>query len=155
MSNLALIETKGLQRAPPFPLSDYFLSVHSSLSLDFFLSSSPFPFPLYTFSPLVTFPLSQKLFPLQIKATFIIMAQILNRKFPNCCVYLIFWDGILGHQFYIRLESFAPCYSQSRLLVDFKENHTLLFKNTYEKIRETGKLKSNSRISFCKKEKWG
>ncbi len=26
-----------------------------------------------------------------------------------------------------RLESFVPCYSQSLLLVDFKENHTLLW----------------------------
>jgi len=35
-------------------------------------------------------------------------------------------DGILVHQFNKRLESFASCYSQSLLLADFKENHTLL-----------------------------
>ncbi len=34
-------------------------------------------------------------------------------------------DGILEHQFNKRLESFAPCYSQSLLLVDFEENRTL------------------------------
>jgi hypothetical protein len=31
-------------------------------------------------------------------------------------------DGILGHQSNKRLESFAPCYSQSLLLADFNEN---------------------------------
>ncbi len=36
-------------------------------------------------------------------------------------------DRILGHQFYKRIESFALSYSQSRLLTDFKENHTLLW----------------------------
>jgi hypothetical protein len=35
-------------------------------------------------------------------------------------------DGILRHHFDKRLESFAPCYSQSLLLADFKENRTLL-----------------------------
>jgi hypothetical protein len=35
-------------------------------------------------------------------------------------------DGILGHQFKKRLKSFASSYSQSLLLADFKENHTLL-----------------------------
>jgi hypothetical protein len=35
-------------------------------------------------------------------------------------------DGILWHQLNKWLESFAPCYSQSLLLADFKENHTLL-----------------------------
>jgi hypothetical protein len=33
-------------------------------------------------------------------------------------------DGILGHQFNKRSESFAPSYTQSILLADFKENHT-------------------------------
>ncbi len=43
-------------------------------------------------------------------------------------------DGILGHKFNKRLESFAPCYSKSLLLADFTENHTLLwFKNPYKK----------------------
>jgi hypothetical protein len=35
-------------------------------------------------------------------------------------------DGILGHLFDKRLDSFAPCYSQSLLMADFKEKHTLL-----------------------------
>ncbi len=35
--------------------------------------------------------------------------------------------GILGHQFDKILESFAPGYSQSLLLVDFKENRGLLW----------------------------
>jgi hypothetical protein len=30
-------------------------------------------------------------------------------------------DGILGHQLNKRLDSFAPCHSQSHLLADFKE----------------------------------
>jgi hypothetical protein len=34
-----------------------------------------------------------------------------------------FRDGLLNK----RLESFALCYSQSLLLADFKENHTLLW----------------------------
>ncbi len=33
------------------------------------------------------------------------------------------WTSILKK----RLESFSPCYSQSILLADFKENHTLLW----------------------------
>jgi hypothetical protein len=43
-----------------------------------------------------------------------------------------------------RLESFAPCYSQSILLAaDFKENDTLVwFYKSLQKIRETRKLKS-------------
>jgi hypothetical protein len=47
-------------------------------------------------------------------------------------------DGTLEHQFEKKLESFAPCYPQSLLLADFKENHTLL--NKYKKIPETRKL---------------
>jgi hypothetical protein len=39
----------------------------------------------------------------------------------------MFRDGILGHQFNQRLEYYASYYSQSLLLVDFKENHTLLW----------------------------
>jgi hypothetical protein len=53
-------------------------------------------------------------------------------------------DGILGHQFNKRLESFTPCYSQSLLLADFKENNrysSLILKILfYKKIRETRKL---------------
>jgi hypothetical protein len=40
---------------------------------------------------------------------------------------LITRDGILGHHFNKKLESFAPCYSQSLLLADFKENQALLW----------------------------
>ncbi len=36
-------------------------------------------------------------------------------------------DGILGHQFNIRLESLAPCCSQSLLLADILKKHTLLW----------------------------
>ncbi len=49
----------------------------------------------------------------------------------------------LGHHFDKRLESLAPCYSQSLLLLGFKESHTLLwFKNIYKKTHETRKLES-------------
>jgi hypothetical protein len=41
--------------------------------------------------------------------------------------YEEYGDGILGHQFNRRLEFFAPCYSQTLLQADFKENHTLLW----------------------------
>jgi hypothetical protein len=52
-------------------------------------------------------------------------------------------DGILGHHFNKRLGSFAPCYSQSLQLADFKENHSLfLFKNPFKKIRGTRKRES-------------
>jgi hypothetical protein len=37
-------------------------------------------------------------------------------------------DGILGHQFNKRLESFDPCYSQSLLLADFN------FKKTFSSL---------------------
>jgi hypothetical protein len=54
-------------------------------------------------------------------------AQLLNLdvkftvslKNPRC--------GILRHQFNRRLESFAPSYSQSLLLADFRENHTFVW----------------------------
>jgi hypothetical protein len=38
------------------------------------------------------------------------------------------YDLVKVHQLEMEfeLESFAPCYSQSLLLADFKENHTLL-----------------------------
>jgi hypothetical protein len=42
-----------------------------------------------------------------------------------------------------QLESFAPCYSQSFLLTNFKENHTTaLVLIPSKNIRETRKLKS-------------
>jgi hypothetical protein len=57
-------------------------------------------------------------------------------------------DEILGHQFNKRLESFAPCYSQSLLLADFKETHTLLwFEKPYNNKsakRENSSLFMNS-----------
>jgi hypothetical protein len=44
-----------------------------------------------------------------------------------------------------RLESFAPCYSQSLLVANFEENQTLpWFKNNPDKeIHETRKLESS------------
>jgi hypothetical protein len=40
-------------------------------------------------------------------------------------------------------DYFDPCYSQSLLLEDFRENHTLLwFKKSSKKICETRKLES-------------
>jgi hypothetical protein len=62
-------------------------------------------------------------------------------------------DGILGHQFDKRLESFAPCYSQFILLPDFKDNHSLLcFKNSFKKIRETRKLESIQEKHFVERK---
>ncbi len=59
------------------------------------------------------------------------------------------WDGILGHQFNKRLESFAPSYSQSLLQADFKENDTLIwYLKSSQKICVT-------RIEFCRMEKQG
>jgi hypothetical protein len=54
-------------------------------------------------------------------------------------------DGILGHQFNKRLESFASCYSESLLLADFKE--TILFpgfNNHYTK--KSGKKRKSESI---------
>ncbi len=42
-------------------------------------------------------------------------------------------DGILGHHFDKRLESFAPCYSHSFYWWIFKENQTLLWVQKYIK----------------------
>jgi hypothetical protein len=47
-------------------------------------------------------------------------------------------NEILGHKFDKRLESFAPCYSQSLLLVILFSG----FKNPYKKICEARKLES-------------
>jgi hypothetical protein len=57
--------------------------------------------------------------------------------------YILFTDldGILGHQINKRLESFAPCYSQSLLLADCKENHTLLW---FTKLHKKSAKKENS-----------
>jgi hypothetical protein len=61
----------------------------------------------------------------------------------NVHVATNFRAGILGHQSNKRLESFAPCHSQSLLLADLKE--TMLnsgFKDPHTKIRETKTLAS-------------
>jgi hypothetical protein len=54
------------------------------------------------------------------------------------------------------LQSFAPCYSQSFLLADFKDNPVLLsvIKNpSNPKIRKTRKLESfHEKIAFCRME---
>ncbi len=50
---------------------------------------------------------------------------------------------ILEHQFDKRLESFAPCHSQSLLLADFTETHTLFrFKIPYKKNPRNKKTES-------------
>jgi hypothetical protein len=41
--------------------------------------------------------------------------------------YSVNRDGILGHKFDKKLESFAPCYSQSFYWQIFVENQTLLW----------------------------
>ncbi len=55
-------------------------------------------------------------------------------------------DGIIGHKFEKRLESFAPCYSQSLALVDFTENQA-----PYKKIREPRKLESEKPQVYAQK----
>jgi hypothetical protein len=53
-----------------------------------------------------------------------------------------------------RLESFAPCYSQSLLPANFKESHsTLVFKNPCKKICETRKLESSMKYHFVERKK--
>jgi hypothetical protein len=47
-------------------------------------------------------------------------------------------DGILGHKFNKR-ESFAPCYSKSLLMADFRENYSLLW---FEKSLQKNPLKT-------------
>ncbi len=66
------------------------------------------------------------------------------------------WEGIIEHQFNKRLESFGSWYSQSFLLADFKENHTVLFSGL--KIRTQNFVKQEnlrlfySWIAFCRME---
>ncbi len=61
-------------------------------------------------------------------------------------------DGILVHKFYKRLESISLGYSQSRLLADFKENHSLLwFEKSLQKICEPWKLESIHEKHFVKR----
>ena len=67
----------------------------------------------------------------------------------------VHWDVILGHQFDKRLESFASCYSQSLLLTDFRENHTLLwFSETIQKIHETRQLESIHQQHIVDRKMW-
>jgi hypothetical protein len=53
-------------------------------------------------------------------------------------------DGTLGHQFDRRLQSFAPCYSQSLPLAEIlrKPYPTLAFKKHTKNRNETRKLES-------------
>jgi hypothetical protein len=44
----------------------------------------------------------------------------------SCLCCFVTRDGILGHHFNKRLESFAQCHSQALKMADFKENHTLI-----------------------------
>ncbi len=46
---------------------------------------------------------------------------------PIAVTRSLFRDGILGQNFNKNLEFFTPCYSQSRLLAGFNENHTLFW----------------------------
>ncbi len=52
------------------------------------------------------------------------------------------WDRMPGHKFNKRLESFAPCYSQSLLLANFKENYPLLFSGFQNPYKNTWNNKS-------------
>jgi hypothetical protein len=62
-------------------------------------------------------------------------------------------DRILGHQFNKRLESFAPCYSQSFILADFKENQ--LYSGLINPSKKSAKQENSSIfiIAFCRMEK--
>ncbi len=55
----------------------------------------------------------------------------------------------LGQPFNKRLESFAPCYSLSLLLADFKENHILL--RFLESAQKNPRRKKRDRILIRKK----
>ncbi len=84
------------------------------------------------------------------------VVPVLRRKSQHqfLLFYDIFWNGILGHQFNKRLESFAPCYSQSLLQADFEEKLTLLWlkKIPYKKFAKQ-KNSSLFMIAFCRTEK--
>jgi hypothetical protein len=64
-------------------------------------------------------------------------------------------DGILGHQFHKRLESFALCYSQSFLLADFKENQTLLWFTQYLQKNSRKKIESIHEKHFVEEKHEG
>jgi hypothetical protein len=59
-------------------------------------------------------------------------------------------DGILGLQFDKRFESFDPCFSQPLVLVDFKENHYLLWFQKY-----TYKNPQNKKLEYIQNGKMG
>jgi hypothetical protein len=52
-------------------------------------------------------------------------------------------DGILGHHFDKRHQYFAPCYSQSLLLADFKEN-PFLFSDLKILTKKSAKQENSS-----------
>jgi hypothetical protein len=63
---------------------------------------------------------------------------------------------ILEHQFNRRLESFAPCYSQSLLLADLKKTRFISgFNDPYKKIRETKRLESTHEWHFVEQNNEG
>jgi hypothetical protein len=53
-------------------------------------------------------------------------------------------DGILGHKFDKRLGTFTPCYSQSFLSADFKENHTVLWFYKYKQKNPRNNYRSKT-----------
>jgi hypothetical protein len=58
------------------------------------------------------------------------VSMVLEIQQVKCFICSSAWDGIFGHQYEKRLESFDPCNSQSLLLADFTQNHALRwFKN--------------------------
>ncbi len=67
------------------------------------------------------------------------------------------WDGILGHQFKKRLESFAPCYSNSPFYWRILRKTILFsgFQNPYKKICKTRKLESVLEKHFVERKNVG
>ncbi len=65
----------------------------------------------------------------------------------NLQLVVWFWklpDGILGHQFNKRLESFSPCFHRPFYWRMLKKTKVFSgFKNPYKKIRETKKTRKN------------
>jgi hypothetical protein len=83
---------------------------------------------------------TEKLFPTSVDSKRVAMGpQILKKAWAPLGKTR---DGILGHQFYKRFDSFAPCYSQFLLMADLKK-HILFsgFRNPLKKPRNR-KIKS-------------
>ncbi len=59
-------------------------------------------------------------------------------------------DGIRGHQFDRILESFAPCYSYSLLLVDFTEKQILSTLFLKIPTKKSAKPENSSNSAFCR-----